>query len=192
MLTNKLRVHERMWTLCSECVRKCVRWCQKHLCTIHTCICTGAQDTCLVRPHSSQQMQIHPRMCAYGMVQQLCCHGNCCKLFWVLSEHCTGCCLLHAHLPSWRTWSPDDCSLKKTIQIYASSWRGRGCVVTQASSDHARWCGPHPAGLWFALTTGCGAHPWTKSAIFAIFFAGLFIDADDDYTFLKLNPFPKK
>jgi len=44
-------------------------------CNVHTCICTGAQDACLVQPHPSQQMQInpqiHPHMRAYATVQQL-------------------------------------------------------------------------------------------------------------------------
>jgi len=39
------------------------------------------------------------------------------------------------------------CSLKKSVQIHASSWRGRHCGVTQASSDHPRWCRPHPVCL---------------------------------------------
>jgi len=35
--------YTRMCTTCSECVRRCVCWCQKkHLCNIHTCPCTGA------------------------------------------------------------------------------------------------------------------------------------------------------
>jgi len=43
------------------------------------------------------------------------------------------------------------CSLTKTFQIHASSWRSRHCGVAQASFDHARWCRPHPVCLWFAL-----------------------------------------
>jgi len=39
------------------------------------------------------------------------------------------------------------CSLKKSVQIHASSWRGRHCGVTQASSNHPRWCRPHPVCL---------------------------------------------
>ena len=41
--------------------------------------------------------------------------------------------LLTAPLPSGQ----------KTIKIYDSSWRSRGCVVAQASSDHPRWTWYH-------------------------------------------------
>ena len=45
-LMKKLRIHERMCTQCSECVRRCVCWCQNTLCNIHISTCTSAQDTC--------------------------------------------------------------------------------------------------------------------------------------------------
>jgi len=107
-LMNKLSIHERMCIPCREYVRKYVRWCLQHLCYANTCKCTGAQHTCLV-PHLPQQMQIHPRMHTYAIVQQLRCHGNYCKICWVLCKHRAGCCLLHAHLLSRRSvtrWLP--------------------------------------------------------------------------------------
>jgi len=41
--------------------------------------------------------------------------------------------------------SPDSVCLRN---LYASSWRGRRCSAAQASSDHPRWCGPHPVCQW--------------------------------------------
>jgi len=37
------------------------------------------------------------------------------------------------------------CPAQETIKIHVSSLRSFGYVVAQASSDHPRWCGPHPA-----------------------------------------------
>jgi hypothetical protein len=67
----------------------------------------------------------------------------------------------HAYLLYLRTL-PDDCPLKQTIQIHASSSRGRGCVIAQALSDHPRW---------FALTLGCGPNSRPNS-VSTIFFVG--------------------
>ena len=39
------------------------------------------------------------------------------------------------------------CSLKKFVQIPASSWRGRHRGVEQASFEYPRWCSPHPVCL---------------------------------------------
>ena len=44
------------------------------------------------------------------------------------------------------------------------------CVVTQASSDHPRWRGPHPAGPWLALAAGCGSCPLQN--LFSPIFSG--------------------
>ena len=62
-----------------------------------------------------------------------------------------------------------DLFAKKSVQIHASSWRGRCCSVAQASSDHPRWCRPHPVCLWFTLAHGRGSHPRQKSIFAAIF-----------------------
>ena len=121
-----------------------------------------------------KQMQIYPCMRAYAMVQQVRCHGNYCELSWVLWKHRAGCWLPHAYLLSRRT-RRDDCLLKETIQIHAESWRCRGCVVAQASPDHPRWCGPHPASVCFTLTIGRGAHS-RQYSVFAIDLTGFFFD----------------
>ena len=63
---------------------------------------------------------------------------------------------------------------KKSVQIHASPWSGRCCSVAQTSSDHPRWCGPHPFCLWFTLAHGRGSHPQQKS-IFTAIFAGFLI-----------------
>jgi len=65
------------------------------------------------------------------------------NLSWVLREHRADC----------QTYRPLSCcvarrcSLKKSVQIHAISWRGHHCSVAQASSDHPRWCRPHPVCL---------------------------------------------
>jgi len=65
------------------------------------------------------------------------------------------------------------CFLEKSVQIHASSWRGRRCVVAQALFNHPCWCGPHPVCLW-------STHAWPRTSpsthisIFAIVFAGFF------------------
>jgi len=61
------------------------------------------------------------------------------------------------------------CSLKKSVQIHASSWRGRRCGLAQASFDHPCWCRPHPVCLWVALET------WPRSSsIKELYFRYLF------------------
>jgi len=45
------------------------------------------------------------------------------------------------------------CSLKKSVQIHASSWQGHRCSVAQASFNYLRWYRPHPVCLRFALET---------------------------------------
>jgi len=90
------------------------------------------------------------------------------NLSWVLREHRAGC-RLPPDLPAGST-NPvaRRCSLKKSVQIHASSWRGRRCGVAQASFDHPRWCRSHPVCLWVALALGRGAN-FIKNSIFAIF-----------------------
>jgi len=96
------------------------------------------------------------------------------NVFWVLREHRAGC---RFRTPSCPFVEPAAlllarcmiCSLNKSVQIHASSWRGRRCSVAQASSDHPRWCRPHPVCLWFTLAHGRGSHPRHKSIFAAIF-----------------------
>jgi len=45
------------------------------------------------------------------------------------------------------------CSLKKSVQIHASSWQGHHCSVAQASFNHPRWYRVHPVCLLFTLET---------------------------------------
>jgi len=47
-------------TPCGGCVSKYVNWCQKHLYSVHTCTCTGAQDTCLVNATLAAKNGITP------------------------------------------------------------------------------------------------------------------------------------
>ena len=96
------------------------------------------------------------------------------NLSWVLREHRAGCCFRPPSCPYVEpaalllAWLPD-LFAKKSVQNHASSWRGRRCSVAQASSDHPRWCGPHPVCLWFTLAHGRGSHPRQKSISAAIF-----------------------
>ena len=66
------------------------------------------------------------------------------------------------------------CSLKESVQIYSSSWRGCLCIVTQASFDHPCWCRPHPVCLWVALEAWPRSSPITE-IYFHLFFLGVFI-----------------
>jgi len=137
-----------------------------HIC-IYICICTHAY----IYLHNSCM-----RACA--TVQQLPCHGSYCEI--ILSLARTSCrlsfppALLPLREPAALLLARSQtCSLKKSDQIHDSSWRGRRCSVAQASSDHPRWCGPHPVCLWFTFALGRGSHPRQKSifaAIFAVFF----------------------
>ena len=100
------------------------------------------------------------------------------NLSWVLREHRAGC---HFRPPSCLFVEPaalllahcSICSLKKSVQIHASSWRGRRWSVAQASSNHPRWCGPHPICLWLTLVHGRGISPSTK-IYFRSHFRGFF------------------
>jgi len=93
--------------------------------------------------------------------------SNKCSPSWILGKHRADCCLLHAHLLSrqsiaWRL------PAHETIQIHASSERGRGCVVAQA--DHPRLCGPHLAGEW--LDPKAYLNSW-QNLSFVLFFCRL-------------------
>ena len=102
---------------------------------------------------------------AYGLVHARLCKGAAASLLWKLlrtylescAKHRAGCRVPPALLPAQPLPTPSvarRCSLKKSIQIHAISWRGRPCGVAQASSDHPRWCRPHPVCLWVALALG--------------------------------------
>jgi len=122
----------------------------------NTCLMyTPAHAWCSQHLHAStyspQKMHMHSCMRAYATVQKLLCHGSYCKL--ILSLARASCRLSFATRPpavstksvAWH------CSLKKSVQIHASSWRGRRCSVAQASFSHPGWCRPHPVCLRVAL-----------------------------------------
>jgi len=144
---NKLSIQERMCTPCSECGRKFVCWCQNTCLTYTPANALVLNTTVLV--HATQLSQT----------------------IWSLVQ--ASCRLLFAARPfvGFDASIARRCSLEKIIQIHASSYCGRGCVVGQASSDHPRWCGPHPAGLCFALTLGRGPHS-RQNLILALDLAG--------------------
>ena len=122
---------------------------------------------------------------AYALVHARICNGAEASLPWnycelILSLVFASCRLSCAARPpagstnsvAWR------CSLKKSVQIHASSWRGRCWIVAQASFDHLCWCGPHPVCIWFTLVLGRRPHP-RQSSIFAMVFAGFCISVPD-------------
>jgi len=135
-----------------------------HIC-IYICICTYV---CIYLHNSCM------RACA--TVQQLPCHDSYCERILSLAQ--TSCRLSFppALLPLRRAGRPPAGQLpymfaKKSVQIRASSRRSRCCCVAQASSNHPRWCRPHPVCLLFTLAHGRGSHPRQKS-VFAAIFAG--------------------
>jgi len=169
---NKLHIHGRICTSCSELVRKCICWCTQHLFKVNTCTCIVLRKhlfECI--PHSPQKMYMHPCMRAYATVQKHFCHGSYCELLLSLAQ--ASCRRSFAARPAARPTAVSTksvarrCSLKKSVQIHASSWRGRRCGVAQASFNHPRWCRPQPVCLWFALALGNGPHP-PQSFIFAM------------------------
>jgi len=133
----------------------------------------GAQQRLWMHLHSPKKTHMQSCMRAYAAVQKLLCHESYCE--FILSLARASCSLsFAAHQPAGSTKSVAwRCSLKKSVQIHASSWCGRRCGVAQTSSDHLRWCRPHPVCLSVALALGHGVYLSQKS-IFAIFRASLF------------------
>jgi len=113
-------------------------------------------------------MHMDSCMRAYATVQKLLCHGSYCEL--ILSLARASCRMsFAARPPAGSTKSVlQRCSLKKSVQIHASSWRGRCCGVAQESFNHLRWCRPHPVCLLVALALGHRVYP-SQRWIFAIF-----------------------
>ena len=107
----------------------------------------GAHNTCLiVWPHSPQKMHMHPYMRVYATVQKLPGHENYCELILSLAQALYR--LSFAACPAAVSTKSvaRRCSLKKSVQIHASSWRSRRCgpvshkhhsiiVLVQASSS---------------------------------------------------------
>jgi len=140
---NKLHIHECICTSCSERVSKFVRWCLQHLSNVHTCTCMVLTTPVWNANHTLRKNYICARACAH---MQLCRNffamEAIANLSWVLREHRAGCRLPPALAapPAFSTnpvaWR---CSLKKVVQIHASSWRGRRCRVAQASFETHPW-----------------------------------------------------
>ena len=148
---------------------------------VHTCTCMVLNNTCECIYTLRKKMHMHSCMRTYATLQKLLCHGSYCEL--VLSLEPTSCRLPFppALLPLRRAGRPPagqmpDLFAKEYVQTHASSWRSRRCSVAHASSDHPRWCGPHPVCLWFTLVHVHGSHPRQKS-MFAAIFAGFFEDS---------------
>ena len=130
-----------MHTLQQVCTQMC-RLMSKHLCNVHTwkfiCIYTGAHNTCFIVWHTHLKS-------AHAPVHACLCNGAETSQPWkllrtILSLVQASCRLLFAtHPPAVSMQSVSrHFSLKKIIQICNSSWRGRHCIVAQASSDHPR------------------------------------------------------
>jgi len=109
---------------------------------VHTCTCMVLHNTC-------KYMTTLYKKCIWTRVCTLIQLWNfffameaIAKLSWVLSNIVQTVVYYPPYRPpSCRQSVARRCSLKKSVQIHASSWRGRHCGVTQASSDHPRWFG---------------------------------------------------
>jgi len=115
----------------------------------------GAQNTCLNACILSAK-NAHAPMHACNGVEASWCRSffameTIANLSWVLYEHLAGCLLPPALLLSRRKSGARRCSLKKSVQIHASSWRGPRCGVAQASFDHSR--------LWLSAQLGLSTNP---------------------------------
>ena len=132
----------------------------------------GACNTCWNAHHALYKKCICARACAHMQrCRSFFAMEAIANLSWVLREHRAGCRLPPAlATPPAVSTNPvaRRCSLKKSVQIHASSWRGRSCGVAQALFNHPRWCRPHPVCPWVALALGHGVYPLQK-CIFAIF-----------------------
>jgi len=132
--------------------------------SVYANVYADVHNTCLTYTHAYSPLKMHMHSCmrAYASVQKILCHESYCEpvLSLVRASYRLS---FAARTPAgsmksfaWR------CSLKKSVQIHASSWRGGRCGVAQASFDHPHWCGPHPVCLWFWLALGRRPHPRTK------------------------------
>jgi len=89
--------------------------------------CTQHLSKCM---HTlSKKMHMHSCMYAYATVQKLLCHGTYCEIILRLGQESYRLSFA-ARPPAVSTKSVAWlCSLKKSVQIHASSWRGRCCGV---------------------------------------------------------------
>ena len=129
----------------------------------------GTQNICWNAYHTLRKKCTCARACAHmQQCRRFFAMEAIANLSWAFHEHRAGCRLppALAALPAVSTKPiARRCSLKKSVQIHASSWRGRRCGVTQASFDHPRWCRPHLVCICVALALGHGAYPSQKSLI---------------------------
>jgi len=160
-------------------------WAHMHIASVYANVYTDAHNTCLTYTPAHAWCSRHlckcmhtlrrKRTCAmrfYATVQKPLCHGICCEL--ILSLARTLYRLSFAARPAVVSTKSVTrrCSLKKSVQIHANSWRGRCCSVAQASFDHPRWCRPHPVCFWFALALGLGPLILHTKSYFHNFFGG--------------------
>ena len=101
----------------------------------HAWCSTTPVNACIL----SAKMHMDSCMCAFATVQKLLCRGSYGELILSL-EWASSRLLFVARPPASLTKSvARRCSLKKSVKIHASSWRGRCCGVAQASPG--RCCG---------------------------------------------------
>jgi len=96
---------------------------KKHLYSLHTYICTGAQDTCLVHVTFNAKN-------AHALGQARPCDRAATSLPYKPLRH-----ILHYEFRQ----NPRQPMMQLQLP---------GCVVAQASSDHPRWCGTHLTSQW--------------------------------------------
>jgi len=159
-----LYIH-RICTSCSE--REANVYADVH----NICITfTSAHAWCSTTPVNACWLsaKMHTDLCmrAYTTVQQLPCHGSYYEL--ILSLARTSCRLSFTTCPPAARPPAGNAARLKSVQIHASSWRGRRQGVAHASSDHPHWCRPHPVCLWVPLVLNHGGH-FIKNSISTIF-----------------------
>jgi len=149
---NKLHIHERICISRSE--RANVYADVHNTCLTYTPAHAWCSQHLSKRMHTlHKEMHLHSCMRAYAAVQKLLWHGSYCEL--ILSLARASCRLSFATRPpaSSSKYVARRCSLKKSVQIHASSWRGHRCGVAQVSFDHPRWCRPHPIHKHVSMNT---------------------------------------
>jgi len=146
---NKLLIHERMCTPCSDCVAN-MYGDVKNI-GMYTPACTSAQDTCLVHTTITAKMHMHPRKHACATLQQLLHHGNHCDLSCNFS------------------------SAQDSVRIHVSLW----CTAVADALSHGHLliirvsAGPNQFVYGSHSKLGHGAYP-SQNHISTIVFAGFF------------------
>ena len=86
------------------------------------------------------------------------------RAWWLNTPDCRAAPARQVHPAPYICWPLP--YVQKNIKIYASSWRSRGCVVAQASSDHPRWYGPHQGNVWLTFAVLNRRYPTQNSTFF--------------------------